>query len=305
MTGTDPMYLITAATGTTGTPAIENLLRAGRRVRALVHRRDERSARLAELGAEVVEGDLSDFDSVSNALVGVHAAYFCYPIAPGRLVEATAYFAQAASEAGVHSIVNMSQISARRDAGSHAAQNHWISERLLDRTALITTHLRPTFFAEWLNWWWSLEDGEGVLRLPFGAGTHAPISGRDQANVITAILQNPEPHNRQIYPLYGPEDLDHHAIAAKISATLGIPVRFEPIEISDFGRSLSDRGAPAPLTQHLVNVAQDYQDGIFSGTNNLVEVLSGVKPFSVEEYVEANRDAFARNGRLRFEAGRT
>lgn len=302
MTSPDPLYLITAATGTTGGPAAEILLRQGRRVRALVHRSDDRSARLAELGAEVIEGDLSEFDSVSSALAGVHAAYFCYPIAPGRLVEATAYFAQAASEAGVHAIVNMSQISARRDTKSHAAQNHWIGERLFDRTAVGTTHLRPTFFAEWLTWWWSLEDGQGVLRLPFGLGTHAPISGRDQANVIAAILQNPDPHNRQIYPLYGPVNLDHHAIAEKIAATLGIPVRFEPLDIDIFGQALRDRGAPAPLAQHLVNVAQDYQDGIFAGTNNLVEVLSGTAPQTVEEFVAANRDAFSRNGQLRFEA---
>lgn len=298
----EPLYLITAATGTTGGPATEILLRAGHRVRALVHRSDDRSARLSELGAEIIEGDLSDFESVSTALAGVHAAYFCYPIAPGRLVEATAYFGQAASEAGVHAIVNMSQISARREAKSHAAQNHWISERLLDRTAIGTTHLRPTFFAEWLTWWWSLEDGHGVLRLPFGVGTHAPISGHDQAAVIAAILTNPDPHNRAIYPLYGPVDLDHHAIAEKIAATLGIPVRFEPVDIDVFGQALTERGAPAPLVQHLVNVAQDYQNGIFAGTNNLVDVLTGTPAQTVEEFVTANRDAFTSSGRLRFEA---
>lgn len=56
-----------------------------------------------------------------------------------------------ASEAGVHAVVNMSQISARREAKSDAARQHWIAERLLDRTALVTTHLRPSFFMEWLN----------------------------------------------------------------------------------------------------------------------------------------------------------
>jgi NAD(P)H dehydrogenase (quinone) len=302
MATSDPLYLITGATGNTGVPAVQQLINAGKRVRALVHRSDQRSDRLADLGAEIVEGDLLDFGSVSAAMIGVYAAYFCYPIAPGKLLQATAYFAQAASEAGVHAIVNMSQISARREAKSHAAQDHWLAERLLDRTALITTHLRPTFFAEWLNWWWRREDGEGVLRLPFGTGHHAPIAGRDQGNVIAAILQNPDPHNRQVYPLFGPEDLDHHAIAAKMAAVMGIPVRFEPIDIATFGAALTSRGAPAPLVQHLTNVAQDYQDGVFAGTNNLVEVLSGIKPFTVEEYVAANRAAFDADGHLSFEA---
>jgi uncharacterized protein YbjT (DUF2867 family) len=108
-------------------------------------------------------------------MVGVTAAHFCYPISPGGLLQATAFFAQAASEAGVHAVVNMSQISARREAGSNAARQHWIAERLLDRTALVTTHLRPTFFLEWINWTLVRRGNEGILRLPFGDGRHAPV----------------------------------------------------------------------------------------------------------------------------------
>jgi uncharacterized protein YbjT (DUF2867 family) len=59
---------------------------------------------------------------------------------------------------------------------------------------------------------------------------HAPIAAADQANVIAAILQNPAPHDRQVYPLFGAEELDWHEVAAKVQAALGIPVRYEPIE---------------------------------------------------------------------------
>jgi len=150
-----------------------------------VHSLDDRATRLSEQGAEVVRGDLLDFHSISAATAGVTAAYFNYPISPG-LIEATVNFAQAATEAGVHAVVNMSQISARREAKSNAARQHWIAERLLDRTAMVTTHLRPTFFAEWINWFWVRRENEGVLRLPLGSGRHAPISGRDQAPRISA-----------------------------------------------------------------------------------------------------------------------
>jgi uncharacterized protein YbjT (DUF2867 family) len=149
MSTKEPVFLVTAATGNTGLPTVEFLRASGHRVRAFVHTIDDRSRPLQEVGAELVEGDLLDFYAVSSALAGVTAAYFCYPIAPGGLLHASALFAQAASEAGVHAIVNMSQISARRQATSNTAREHWIAERLLDRTAIITTHLRPTFFMEW------------------------------------------------------------------------------------------------------------------------------------------------------------
>src|SRR6266478_5165711 len=121
--------LVTGATGDTGGATVEQLLARGRHVRALAHRKDARSKRLQELGAEVVFGDFLDLDAIHAAVQGVQRAYFCYPIRPG-IVQATAYFAQAAKEAGVDGIVNMSQISAREDAKSHAATDHWLSERV-------------------------------------------------------------------------------------------------------------------------------------------------------------------------------
>ena len=122
-------FLVTGATGATGGDTIRQLLEKRHAVRALAHRPDERSEQLKKVGAEVVFGDFLDFDSVRAALSGVNRAYFCYPISPG-LVQATAQFAQAAKEAGVEVIVNMSQISARGDSKSEAARQHWLSERV-------------------------------------------------------------------------------------------------------------------------------------------------------------------------------
>jgi uncharacterized protein YbjT (DUF2867 family) len=109
MTETTDLFLITGATGKTGIPTVELLRERGFRVRAFVRTVDDRATRLRELNAEVVQGDLLDIDAASSARVGVTAAYFCYPIDPPRLLEATAIFAQAATEAGVGAVVNMSQ----------------------------------------------------------------------------------------------------------------------------------------------------------------------------------------------------
>src|SRR5271163_3221226 len=295
MTDKTDLLLITGATGKTGAPTVRLLRERGFRIRAFVHTLDDRATRLQELGAEVVQGDLLDFDAVSSAVVGVTAAYFCCPPDPPRLLEATAIFAQAASEAGVGAVVNMSQISARRD-GYPGARDHWIAERLLDRTQLITTHLRPTMFADQLTWQWARHDGQGILRLPLGNGRHAPIASADLARVIAAVLANPAPHDRQIYPLYGPEELDHYAIAQKMAQTLGIPVRYEPVEFASFAAVLRAQGASPFLVQYLSNVARDYQNGVLAGTNNLFEVIAGTPPMTVEQYTAATRAAYEFDG---------
>jgi uncharacterized protein YbjT (DUF2867 family) len=199
----------------------------------------------------------------------------------------------------VRSVVNMSQISARREATSNAAQHHWLAERLLDRSALVTTHLRPTFFTFFLNMFWTRDNDEGIYRLPFADGRFAPVDAADQAHVIAAILQNPDPHDRQVYPLVGPEELDWHGIAAKVQATLGIPVRYEPIDIPTFAADLTAGGASEFFVQHISSVAQDYRDGVFAGVNNLVEVIGGVKPITVEDYVAGTRSRFDASGHSR------
>lgn len=286
------LFLITGATGSTGSPAVRILLERGHRVRAMVHKEDDRTQALQQAGAEVVVADLLDFSAVSAAVVGVTAAYFCYPIAPG-LLEATANFAQAASEAGIEAVVNMSQMSARREAASHAAQQHWLAERLLDRTAMMVTHLRPTLFADWLSWSMTRSGGDGVYRLPFSGGSHAPVAAADQSRVIAAILEKPAPHAGQIYPLSGPVALTYHQIAEKVGRTLGFPVHFEPTDSDVFGARVSEMGASAHLVQHFDNIAVDYRNGVFATTNNLIEVITGVAPMTVEEYVTAHLSTLA------------
>ena len=291
----DRLFLITGATGKTGTTSVHLLLERGHRVRAFVHREDDRSEALAAAGAEIVADDMLSFRDVSSAMRGVSGAYFIYPIAPG-LLDAAVVFAQAAAEAGVRSVVNMSQISARREAVSNAARQHWLAERLLDRTPMLTAHLKPTFFAEWVILAWGLEGDHGVLRLPFGNGRHAPVAGVDQSYVIAAILENPEPHDRQAYPLFGPAEMDHYGIAAAVSRALGIPVTYDPISVEEFAAGLASRGKSPHFIQHISNVAIDYRNGVFQGTNNLIEVIGNRTPLTVEEFVTSRKDAFQRNG---------
>ncbi|MGY0064036.1 NmrA family NAD(P)-binding protein [Streptomyces sp. LZ34] len=277
--------LVIGATGKTGGHTAELLLQRGHHVRALVRRIDERAERLAGLGAELVEGDVQDLDSLAEATKGIDALYFTYPILPG-LMDATANVALAAEENGVQAIVNMSQVSARRDSASNAARQHWVAERVLDRFPVAATHIRPTFFAQWLiNMW----DGSGELRFPFADGRHAPIAASDQARVIAAILEDPAPHVGKIYPLYGPVELNHHEIAEKMSKALGRQVTYVPISLDEFRTILENRGAPEHLIQHLLAVAVDYRNGVFAGTNDLVKKIGGTDPLDVESFVARNR----------------
>src|SRR6266849_1277193 len=256
-------FLVTGATGDTGGATVEQIVARGHHVRALAHRQDDRAKRLQGLGAEVVCGDFLNLDDVRAALRGVAGAYFCYPIRPG-IIQATAFFAQAAKEAGVACVVNMSQISAREDAKSHAA-----------------------------------------------------ITAEDQARVIVGILENPSPHGGKAYPLYGPVEFTYQGIANVLSHLLGKEVQYKQVSIETMLQMMASGGQKPPaghnaralygefeqapdrragdsfVIQHLREVAIDHQNGVFAGTNNLVETIGGRPATTLEAFVDKHRAAFA------------
>jgi flavin reductase (DIM6/NTAB) family NADH-FMN oxidoreductase RutF len=55
-------------------------------------------------------------------------------------------------------------------------------------------------------------------------------------------------------------------------------------------------GLPPYFVQHISDVAHDHREGVFAGVNNLVEVISGTKPATVDEYVAATRSLFDTDG---------
>jgi len=189
----------------------------------------------------------------------------------------------------------MSQISARRDADSHAAQDHWISEQVFDWSGIPSTHIRPTFFADWLvyphfaNEIWQRKSVE----FPYGEGRHAPIGSNDQGRVIAYLLAAPEKHAGKVYKLHGPVEMNHYDIAEIMSKVLGTKITYNPISIPEFKRRMEvDYKFNPFLVQHLVEVAQDYQNGIFAGTNNAIEEITGERAMTVEEFISANRVAY-------------
>jgi NAD(P)H dehydrogenase (quinone) len=282
--------LIAGATGDTGRAAVKEALALGLDVRAMVHSRDGRSEALENLGAVVVLGDLLEIDTVRAAMEGADAAYFVWPVAPG-LIHATVNFAQAAKEAGVSTIINLSQRSANRFSTSNSCRDSFIAEQVFNWSGLPVVHLRPTYFLEWLLYPWQLPYlQKGVLRMPVGKGRHSPIAADDQGRAIAALLKSPECHIGKTIPLSGPVEMDHEQMAAELSEALGRKITFQDLPVEEYCASIEAMGVPPYIVQHLGGAMVDYQHGHMAGADNNVELLTGRRSMTVGEFARLNAD---------------
>jgi uncharacterized protein YbjT (DUF2867 family) len=273
--------------------ALDLLLRKKIPVRALVRVDDFRAAMLRRSGAEVVIANYFSLNELRAALDGIRTAYFAYPTAPG-VVDATSRFVFAAREAGVRSLINMSQISARRSAGSVAALDQFTAERVVEWSGIGFTHLHPTYSAEYIIRAPALRQivNYGQIRLPFDDGCHAPIAVEDQARLVAALLENPQPHHGKTYGLHGPLQLRQEEIAHAVGEVLGRRVRYARISLEQYHQELKEEGLSAFQIAHLIHCAQDYQRGVYEGEDGIIGQLTGQAPLTVQEFIHKHKGTF-------------
>ena len=113
MTSIDKTIAVVGATGAQGGGLVRAILQdeeSGFRVRALTRSPgNEKGRNLADLGAEVVEADLDDVESLRKAFDGVHAAYcvtnFWEHMSPDKELTQARNMAEAARDAGVGHVI--------------------------------------------------------------------------------------------------------------------------------------------------------------------------------------------------------
>ncbi len=180
--------------GSTGRRIAALLLERGIPVRAFVHKLDARSDALRELGAEVVQGDLLDRDSVRVSLQGIKRAYFTYPVTDG-LLEATTIFAMAAREAETELVVNNSQLQGARKPPSFRNMQHGLADRIFDWAEVGAVHLHaPPYYENVRALVRKSVAEQSTVLLPWGDGSATiPLVGaEDVSRVAATLLADPE-----------------------------------------------------------------------------------------------------------------
>ncbi len=303
---TNPVLVIgaTGQHGNTGGSLVRRLRDEGYPVRVLARSLSERTDRLADLGAEVVVGDLTDRRSLLPALADVDLAYFTYPIAAG-VVSAAANYAAAVREVGRSPrTVVMSMAPAHPEHLSDLGRAQWLAEQVLEWAGLDLIVLRVVaLFHENLRVLHSqsIRDS-GVLRNSFGEGKIPWISGRDAAELALSALLHPERFDANVCYPTGHEVFTHGDVAALLTEVLQTPVRFEPVSAAEWRNDLidlADNNGDAvvnlAMAQHIPAVGHMVAargPGAGSYDPEGLRRLIDREPLSLREFIEDNRTAF-------------
>jgi uncharacterized protein YbjT (DUF2867 family) len=298
---TAPPILVTGAAGDVGAigrTLTELLLAKGHRVRALVRREDERAAALRAMGAEVVQGDLTDLSDMHRAMEGIKRLYFGMSISPTYL-DATVNTAAVARHHGVEAFVNLSQMtvsqmSITESTDSPQHKQHWLAEQALAWSGLPVVTVRPTAFLEgfFLRLAADAVRANDALMLPLGQSKTSPISSVDVARAVAVILDEPARHIGKIYNLTGfaSTDLDHYA--ADFSRALGRPIAYRDVPLETWSQRLREAGVPPHLLAHLVEMVHLHQAGRYDRMTDDFARITGHSPISMRHFVERNAAAF-------------
>lgn len=274
-----PRILVTGATGGTGLPVVSELLARGLPVRAMVHRRDSRSAALEQRGVEVVVADIYDPDQLFDALRGVNRAYYL-PIMEPFMIQSAAAFAVAAREAKIEHVVQMSQWTSHRAHPAAMTQQTWLVDKLFSAIPGVAhTIFNPGMFAH--NFLRTMDFAAllGIYPVLSGEGRAAPVSNEDMARVVSVLLaQGPDKHAGRSYRPTGPELLTAHEMARIIARVVGHRVLPVPMPIWMLGKVAQQQGIDPYQITILRHYMEDMKRGTFSfggGVTHVVEQVTG------------------------------
>ena len=298
--------LVTGAAGRVGAVGryvVELLRSRGLPVRALVHREDERAARLRATGAEVVVGDLTIPADVARVIEGCRRIYFGMSVSAPYL-EATVIAAAVARELGdIEAFVNVSQMTVSQMSltnmtDSPQQRQHWLAEQVLNWSGLPVVHVRPTVFLEnplFMNLPAQSIARDDEIRLPFGTGRTSPVAAYDVAEVVATILANPATHIGKVYELTGPKSQDMTGVAAEYSAALGRKVAYVDVPLDQWRDSeLRNLKLPDHVFHHILTMARLHAANRYDRTTQDVETITGRSATSIRDFVARRSEMFRR-----------
>lgn len=221
------MYVVTGATGNTGSVVAKQLLAHGQKVRVL-GRSAERLQPLANLGAEPFVADVTDSAALVHAFTGAQAAYAMIPPDIGNpdprgyQERVSADLASAIEKNGIKHVVVLSSFGAdKAEKTGPVVGLHNLEQKLNRISGLNALYLRAGYFMENTLSQVGVIQGLGKTAGPVRGDLKLPmIATRDIGAFAADALLKLNFNGKQTRELLGQRDLDYNEATSIIGKAI-------------------------------------------------------------------------------------
>jgi len=276
-----------------GSALIEELVRRGESVRALVRGR-EQEVSLPE-GVQPVPGDLADAASLRSAIAGADRLFLlCGPAEDEVQLNRNAI--DVAKEAGVRQLVRSSILGSDPKSSATFVRDHGACDAYLRQSGVPHAVVRPNLFMQNIpeNTIPSI-DQDGNFYANAGEARISMVDTRDVAAVAATLLTEPG-YERGAYDVTGPEALSYHDVAVKLSGAMGRKVTYMDAPDEAVAGALAGFGLGDWLLGALVDLFGDHRrsgtGGYAAQVTDTVERLTGRPPGSLDQLLAEQKFEF-------------
>jgi uncharacterized protein YbjT (DUF2867 family) len=279
------LLLVTAAHGNQGKLLIPRLLAAGVALRACV-RSDDSARTLRAAGVtDIVVGDMSNPDVLTQAMSGVEKVYYVGPALHPKEREMGIAAVDAARAAGVqhfvfssvlHAIItDLVQHEIKRDIEEHLISSGMEFTILQPANYMLRHRLKPAFAKGVFFLSWALDRYQSMVDLG------------DVTEVAAAVLAESGHHAGATYELVAPGRYTAHDLAKIIAEVAGREIIAERIDSEVFLKTAlgADNPAQFPYEARLLRaISKRYSSHDFIGNPNVLTWLLGREPTTFEQF---------------------
>ena len=267
------MFVISGASGNTGTAAASALLAQGKKVRVIV-RDPKKGEAWKQRGAEVAIAELTDTAALTAALRGADGVYVLVPPnhhledLAAEQVKTVASWAAALAAARPKHVVVLSSIGAELPAGTGPILGLHRLEGALAPLGIPFTAVRAAYFME--NWGAVVHPAktDGVLPSTLTLGRAVPMVATADIGRVAAEALLAGPAAGRVIELAGPRDYTPEEVGAAFARVLGRPVKVAPVPDAAIEPALAQAGLKPKVAALLHEMIGAFNGGklAFSGT---------------------------------------
>ena len=268
------MYVISGATGNTGSTVANALIDHGHAVRVIV-RSEEKGAAWKAKGADVAVAEITDVDAMTQALEGASGAYFLLPpdlasetFNDDSFKRADAIVAAAKAARLPHAVI-LSSVGAQLEEKTGPITTIAYLEKQFVKASIPLTAVRPGYFLENIQDLMPAVLHEGIypsMILPLDLKIDM-VATQDIGLTVAEALVDPTPEPHRVIELKGAEQYSAQDIAAALSKSLNREIT--PVAVPEEGwvDVLKQSGLSQQSAESLAEMHQSINNGHIAFVN--------------------------------------